>query len=124
MAMAFKPPRPLMRVTVAASSVDTQSHNMLPPAVRTSSARWPMANPAPRPMTPGSYSWKLLRWLFDSFSSVVQPCPLAGTYCRSSLQILHCAGADALSGYCVPQAVQMKDGMGLPLDDVSAHHCC
>ena len=47
-----------MSVTVAASSSEMQSHRMLPPGVRTSSARWPMANCGwlPMPMMPGSYS--------------------------------------------------------------------
>src|SRR5579885_685017 len=43
-----------------------------------------------------------------SAGSVVQVCPPGGTYCLSSSQIAHCAGGSALSGYCVPQAVQMN----------------
>ena len=101
--------------TVAASSVAMQSHNTLPPSVRTSSARWPMAKDGcePMPMMPVSYSWKPFMWLCDSASSVVQVWPRGGTYCRSSSQMRHCAGGCALSGYCVPQAVQMKRGMGV-----------
>jgi len=61
-------------------------------------------------------------WLFDSASSVVQVCPRGGTYCRSSSQMTHCAGSLALSGYCVPQAVQMKRGMSFSRD-VAVTHC-
>ncbi len=116
-AIAFSPPRPLIRLTVAASSVATQSHRILPPSVRTNSARCPIAKPAPIPMRPVSYSWKLFMWLCASAASVVQLCPRAGTYCRSSSQIMHCAGGCALSGYCMPQAVQMKRGI-----EISSRH--
>src|SRR6187402_3271199 len=44
-------------------------------------------------------------------SSVVQPCPPAGTYWRSSSQITHSGGGVVLSGYCVPHAVQMNIGI-------------
>ncbi len=45
-------------VTVAASKSEMQSHNTLPPGVRNSSARWPMANCGcvPKPIRPFSYS--------------------------------------------------------------------
>ncbi len=65
------------------------------------------------PISPVSYSWKPFMWLFASTSSVVQVCPRGGTYCRSSSQTAHCAGGCALSGYCVPQAVQMKSDMDI-----------
>ena len=113
MAIAWMPPRPLIAVTVAASSVATQSHSTLPPEVRSNSARWPMAKPAPMPMTPGSYSRMLFMWLCDSASSVVHVCPRGGTYCRSSSQMTQCAGGFSLCAYCMPQAVQMKKGMGV-----------
>jgi len=63
-AMASMPPRPLIIVTVASSSVAMQSHNMLPSSVRTSSARWPIANAGvePIPMMPLSYSRNVLVW--------------------------------------------------------------
>jgi hypothetical protein len=71
-----------------------------------------MAKPAPIPMMPVSYSWNAFMWLCCSKGSVVQVWPRGGTYCRSSSQIAHWAGGCALSGYCMPQAVQMKRGMG------------
>src|SRR5581483_3995379 len=102
---------PMIRLTVAGSRVATQSQRRLPPSVRTSNARWPMAKPAPMPMMPSSYSWKAFMWLCCSAGSVVQVCPRGGTYCRSSSQIAHSAGGCARSGYCVPQAVQMYKGI-------------
>src|SRR5215472_5785919 len=109
------PPSPLIIVTLASSSVAMQSQRMLPPALRTRRARWPMPNAGvePMPMMPFSYSRNVLVWLCRSACSVVQVWPRAGTYCRSSSQIAHCAGACALSANCVPQAVQMKNGIGL-----------
>jgi hypothetical protein len=59
------------------------------------------------PMTPGSYWRQALKLRAASDVSVVQLCPLGGTYCRSSSQIVHWAGGLLLGGYCVPQAVQM-----------------
>ncbi len=115
MAIALMPPSALTAVTVAASSVATQSHSTLLPEVRSNSARWPMAKPAPMPITPASYSRKAFMWLCDSAASVVQLCPRAGTYCRSSSQIAHCAGGWSLSAYCMPQAVQMKWGTRIPV---------
>jgi hypothetical protein len=44
---------------------------------------------------------------------VVQDWPEAGTNCRSSVQITHTPGGDSDGGYCIPQAVQMKVGMGV-----------
>src|SRR5476649_810504 len=120
MAIALRPPRPLIALTVAASSVATQSHSTLPPLVRSSSARWPIANfgSEPMPRTPGSYSRQTFLWLCESCSSVVQLCPPGGTYCRSSSQMTHCAGGKfgflSLGGYCMPQAVQMKQGIRIP----------
>src|SRR3974390_1056752 len=113
MAIAFNPPSPLRMLTVAGSSVATQSHNTLPSSVRTNKARWPIAKPALRPITPVSYSWKLFLWLSARASSVVQVWPRGGTYCLSSSQMRHCRGGCALSGYCVPQAVQMNRGMAV-----------
>jgi hypothetical protein len=54
----------------------------------------------------------LLLCAFRSLSSVVQDWPEAGTNCRSSVQIAHAPGGASEGGYCVPQAVQMKAGMG------------
>ena len=54
MAMAFTPPFALIAATVASFKVATQSHKILPPDVCSNNARWPMAKPAPMPVTPGS----------------------------------------------------------------------
>src|SRR3954469_12074830 len=48
-------------------------------------------------------------------SSVVQPWPGGGTYCRSSSQIGQALGGASVGAYCVPQVVQMKAGMILVL---------
>src|SRR2546430_2448171 len=98
-----------MSVTVAASISEMQSHNTLPCDVRMRSARWPMANDGcvPTPMMPGSYSRYALKCRAPSALSVVQLCPVGGTYWRSSSQIVHSAGGFSLGGYCMPQAVQM-----------------
>ena len=53
----------------------------------------------------------LLLWALRNPSSVVQDWPEAGTNCRSSVQIGHAPGGVWESGYCVPQAAQMKAGM-------------
>jgi len=42
--MAAMPPSERTRSTVASSISVMQSHSTLPPGVRSSSARWPMAN--------------------------------------------------------------------------------
>jgi hypothetical protein len=42
---------------------------------------------------------------------VVQDWPDAGTYCRSSVQTGHEAGALSEGGNCVPQVEQMKAGI-------------
>jgi hypothetical protein len=44
-------------------------------------------------------------------SGAIQLCPVMGTYCRSSSQIVHCAGGASAGGYCTPQVVQMKAGI-------------
>ena len=55
--MACTPPSALISDTVAASSIEMQSHSTLPCAVRSSSARWPIAKRGcvAIPMMPGSY---------------------------------------------------------------------
>ena len=93
-------------LTVAASRVETQSHSMLPFSVRTRSARWPIAKPALIPIKPVSYSWKLFMWLCDNSPSVVQVCP--GRHVLPLFLTDHALlSGRALSGYRVPQAVQM-----------------
>ena len=106
MAMACNPPSPLIRVTVASSISEMQSHRMLPSGVHSSSARCPMANfgCVPMPMRPGSYWRKPLRCEILSRSSVVHDCPSGGMYWRSSSHTGHWAGGASLGGYCVPQA--------------------
>ncbi len=65
----------------------------------------------PMPMRPGSCWRHALKLRPASDVSVVQLCPVGGTYCRSSSQIVHRAGGLSLGGYCTPQAVQMKASM-------------
>jgi len=103
----------LIKATVAASSMAIASHSTLPCGVSTKSARWPMAKCgcAAMPISPSSCWRKELKCVRPRLSNVVHPCPVGGTYCRSSWQIGHCGGATSLGGYCVPQAVQMKAGM-------------
>src|SRR5271169_773313 len=107
------PPSAPMSVTVAASTREMQSHSTLPPAVRSSSARWPIAKAGwvPMPITPGPCSCQLLKWEAASAGSVVQVCPRAGTYWRSSSQIGQCVGGASPGANCAPQAVQMKAGI-------------
>ena len=115
MAMALRPPSALIKATVAASSMEMQSHSTLPLGVLMSSARCPMANCGcvPMPMMPGSCWRQPLKCPAASAGSVVQVCPRGGMNCRSSSQMVHCAGAVWLGGYCVPQAVQMKASIAL-----------
>src|SRR5215831_20649783 len=115
MAMAFRPPRPLIKVMVAASSIAMQSHKIFPLGVQTSSARWPMANDGcvPMPINPGSCCRNELKCPAAKASSVVQVCPRGGTYCRSSSQIAHWRGATSLGLYCMPHAVQMNGAITL-----------
>ena len=117
MPIAFRPPSPLIKATVAASSIETQSHSTLPCGVQTSSARWPIAKEGwvPMPMRPGSCWRHALKLRPASDVSVVQLCPVGGTYCRSSSQIVHRAGGLSLGAYCTPQAVQMKASMDQPI---------
>src|SRR5712691_7706391 len=114
MPMPLRPPSPLISVTVASSRSAMQSHSTLPPGVHTRSARWPMAKLGcvPMPIRPGSCWRKELKCRAARLGSVVQLCPVGGTYCRSSSQIGQALGGCSLGGYCVPQAVQMKAGMG------------
>src|ERR1700674_3455092 len=120
MAIAAMPPRPSISVTVAASIMEMQSHSTLPPPVRSSSARWPMAKAGsvPMPITPGSCCRKPLRWPAASAGKVGEVCPCGGTYCRSSSQMTQHAGAVSVGAYWVPQAVQMKAGIESPADPV------
>ena len=110
MAMALRPPRPLISATVASSMSEMQSQRMLPLGVRIRSARWPMANDGcvPMPMMPGSCWRQPLKRVAASAGSVVQDCPASGTNWRSSSQMVQRGGAVALGGYCVPQAVHMN----------------
>src|SRR6516225_1800321 len=110
MAIPLSPPSPLIKLTVAASSIEMQSHKTFPSPVQTTSARWPMANCGcvPMPITPGSCWRYALKYPAASAASVVQVCPRGGTYCRSSSQMTHCRGAASLGAYWVPQAVQMN----------------
>ena len=96
--------------TVASSTRLMQSHRKPPAAVRRCSARWPMANlgSVPMPMRPGPSGWTVLRWLRRSSCSVVQRCPCHPMYWRSSEQMRQCSGGMGVSGYWVPQVVQMK----------------
>lgn len=44
-----------------------------------------------------------------NFPSVVKTCPVAGTYCLGSSQILHSSSPDSsVTGYCVPHSLQMR----------------
>ena len=63
-------------------------------------------------VSPGARRRNLLLCVFRRPSSVVQVWPAAGTNCRSSVQPGHAPGGVSDGGYCVPQAVQMKAGMG------------
>src|SRR5690348_865334 len=123
MPIPARPPRPWMRETVASSSIAMQSHRIFPFGVRISSARWPMAKFGwvPTPITPGSCWRQALNARAASDFSVVQLWPVAGTYCRSSSQIAHCAGGLSLGAYCVPQAVQMKASMRVSRDPHGYH---
>src|SRR5262249_10008371 len=67
----------------------------------------------PMPIPPGSYWRYELKCPAVRAASVVQVCPRAGTYCRSSSQITHCRGATLLGVYWVPQAVQMNASISL-----------
>ena len=98
-----------MRVTVASSISEMQSHSTLPLGVSRSRARWPMANCGcePMPMSPGSCWRQALTWRTRRASSVVQPWPASGTNWRSSWQTGQSGGGPALGGYCMPHAVQM-----------------
>ena len=99
---------------VASSTSAMQSHSTLPRGVRTRIARCPMANAGVVSMvvSPGARRRNVLAYVLRSPSSVVQLCPAAGTNCRSSMQTGQIAGGASDGGYCVPQAVQMKAGMG------------
>src|SRR5215468_5055556 len=99
---------------VASSKSEIQSHSTLPAGVATRMARWPIANVGrvPMPIRPSSCWRNVLAWRAASCSDVIQLCPEGGTYCRSSSQMMHCAGGASLGEYCVPQVVQMKEGMG------------
>ena len=114
MAMALMPPSARTISTVASSMKLMQSHRMLPRSVRSSRARWAMAKPGvvPMPVRPGSCRRNALKWVRRRLASVVQDWPSGFTYCRSSWQMVQPEGGAALSGYCVPQVVQMKAGMG------------
>src|SRR5262245_10618158 len=111
--MALRPPSPLMRVMVASSMSEMQSHRTLPCGVKTRSARWPIANcgRVPMPIRPGSCWRKALRWSTARASSVVHLWPLGGMNWRSSSHTRHSASGPELGGYCVPHAVQMKAGI-------------
>src|SRR5690349_20000814 len=123
MPIPASPPSPWISATVASSSIAMQSHRILPCGVRMSSARWPMAKFGwvPMPITPGSCWRQALNARAVSDLSVVQLWPVAGTYCRSSSQIAHCAGGLSHGAYCVPQAVQMKASMRAARDPHGYH---
>ena len=114
MAIAETPPRPCSMSAVASSSRAMQSQSTLPPGVLARIARclMPNAGVVSIVISPGARRRKLLLCVARRPSSVVQDCPDAGTNCRSSLQTEHASGGDTEGGYCVPQAVQMKAGMG------------
>jgi len=63
-------------------------------------------------VSPGARRRNLLLCPFRSRPSVVQDWPVAGMNCRSSVQTGHVADGASDGGYWVPQAVQMKAGMG------------
>src|SRR5215472_5693458 len=87
-----------------------QSHSTLPAGVRARIARWlmPNAGVVSMVMRPGASSRNLLLCALRSFSSVVQDWPVAGTNCRSSVQIGQVSGGASDGANCVPQAMQMK----------------
>src|SRR5829696_2277693 len=74
----------------------------------------PKAGNVTMEMRLGSSSRHAFMLRLASVSSVVQPWPGGGTYCRSSSQIGQAAGGFSDGAYCVPQVVQMKAGMGWP----------
>jgi hypothetical protein len=89
--MACNPPSPLIRVIVASSISEMQSHRIFPSGVQRSNARWPIANLGcvPAPMSPGSY-WRNPLWCeILSRSSVVRDWPSGEMYWRSSSQTGH-----------------------------------
>ena len=69
------------------------------------------AGMVPMPINPGSCWRNPLKCVRRIACSVVHAWPSGFTYCRSSWQIVQCAGGASLSGYCVPQVVQMNAGM-------------
>src|SRR6185436_4804025 len=111
--MLFNPPMALIISIVARSMSEMQSHRILPCGVRRSCARWPMpkAGNVTMEMRLGSSSRHAFMLRLASVSSVVQPWPGGGTYCRSSSQIGQADGGFSDGSYCVPQVVQMKAGM-------------
>src|SRR5215470_3825901 len=117
MAIARNPPSPLIRVTVASSISEMQSHRMLPSGVHNSSARCPIANlgVVPMPIRPGSYWRNPLWWVIRSRANVVHDCPSGGMNWRSSWHTGHWAGGVSLGGYCVPQLEQMNAGIVFPV---------
>ena len=96
------------------SSREMQSHSTLPPGVRTSSARCPIANAGstPTPVRPGSSSRSTTAWSRPSSAMVVQRWPPQPTYWRSSSQMGQAVGGWAVSGYCTPQVAQIQAGIG------------
>ena len=107
---------------VASSMKLMQSHSTLPAPVRNSSARCPIAKAGvvPIPISPGSCRRNALKCLGRIDCNVVQAWPSRFTYCRSSWHIRQPDGGVSLSGYCVPQVVQMNAGMrGLPFQPIA-----
>ncbi len=100
---------------VASSSSEMQSHSTLPPSVRNNNARWPMAKAGtvPMPINPASCCRNALQWPRASACWLVQPWPDGGTNWRSSVQIGQRSGAASEGANWVPQAVQMKAGIGI-----------
>src|SRR5712691_7122924 len=90
------------------------SQSTLPAAVRTSSARCPIAigGSAPTPTTAGPSSATLPWWpAACSSASDVQRCPPQPTYCRSSRQIGQSSRA---APYCTPHVAQIGKSVLTP----------
>src|SRR6266700_2051573 len=108
MAIAATPPAPRTAAIVASSSRVMQSHSRLPSAVRTRSARWPIANEGSVPVTPGSSSSIRLAWPSRRASSVVHRWPSQPTYWRPSSQTGQRAGGDDEGANWTPHVTQTK----------------
>ena len=104
-----------IRARAASSSSGTQSHSTLPCGVRTSRARWPIANG--RVDADAEQAGLLLAqlgcaWSRGELGHAWSSCwPSQPTYCRSSSQIGQPSGGCAVSGCCTAQVTQIQAGI-------------